>query len=448
MTTTAPDPATDARRVSPRAKDAVLHRASAALTARREADAALLLAAAEWAELHPAASLDGAASWGEPDVYAEGSAALAGDGAPLVAEFAPLELAAVLGWTPLATQTLMADALDLKHRLPLTWGLVLELAIPAPLARQVAELTRDLAWEAARHADRIVSADPSRLSRPRIRRLVDEARLFHDPDRAIDDEQQALASRKVELFPGNTPATTDVFMRLDSEDADAFNASVAAVAEILGRLGDDDPLEVRRSRAVGVLADPRRALDLLTEGVETGRKPTAPATLWLHLSDTTLLDLDMTAGAVVSDRLGVLSTDLLEAWLADSTVIIKPVLHLDRRDAVDQHDPPAWMADLVRLRDPVCVFPGCRRSSRACDLDHIEAYIPIELGGPPGQTRPGNLAPLCRRHHRAKTHGAWTYRSLADGAYRWTSPTGRSFTVLPPPSRHVPDAERPETGLR
>jgi hypothetical protein len=89
------------------------------------------------------------------------------------------------------------------------------------------------------------------------------------------------------------------------------------------------------------------------------------------------------------------------------------------------------MADLVRLRDPVCVFPGCRRTSRACDLDHIDLYTPLDHGGPPGQTHPDNLAPLCRHHHRAKTHSRWHYRHLPDGSYRWTSPTGRRYVVLP-----------------
>src|SRR5262249_7210258 len=46
MTTTASDPATGPARVSPRVKDVVLDRASAALAARREADVALLVAAA------------------------------------------------------------------------------------------------------------------------------------------------------------------------------------------------------------------------------------------------------------------------------------------------------------------------------------------------------------------------------------------------------------------
>src|SRR5262245_42833391 len=102
-------------------------------------------------------------------------------------------------------------------------------------------------------------------------------------------------------------------MRLDTADADSFNASVSAVAELLGKLGDADPLDVRRSRAVGVLADPQRALGPLTGEIDTGPKARTPATLWLHVTDTTLLDLDMTAGGVVSDRLGVLSTDLLKA---------------------------------------------------------------------------------------------------------------------------------------
>jgi len=97
--------------------------------------------------------------------------------------------------------------------------------------------------------------------------------------------------------------------------------------------------------------------------------------------------------------------------------------------AVDGHDPPDRMADQVRLRDPVCVFPGCHRRSRTCDLDHINPYTPPHRGGPPGQTHPGNLAPLCRHHHRAKTHSTWHYQRHPDHSYHWTSPTGRTYVV-------------------
>ncbi|MGN6781170.1 MAG: HNH endonuclease signature motif containing protein, partial [Marmoricola sp.] len=78
-------------------------------------------------------------------------------------------------------------------------------------------------------------------------------------------------------------------------------------------------------------------------------------------------------------------------------------------------------------RDRHCVFPRCDRDARSCDLDHTEPYLPIEEGGPPGQTRPENLAPLCRRHHRCKTFTAWRYRRLPGGDYEWTDPDGATY---------------------
>ena len=105
---------------------------------------------------------------------------------------------------------------------------------------------------------------------------------------------------------------------------------------------------------------------------------------------------------------------------------------------VDAHDPPARMAEAVRWRDETCVFPHCGRPSVRCDLDHIDPYVDPDDGGPPGQTRADNLAPLCRRHHRAKTHAAFDYRRLPDGSYRWTLPTGIQVTTDPPTPRPRP----------
>ena len=80
------------------------------------------------------------------------------------------------------------------------------------------------------------------------------------------------------------------------------------------------------------------------------------------------------------------------------------------------------MRELVILRDRHCVFPWCGRDARSCDLDHIVAYVPPDEGGPPGQTNPQNLAPLCRRHHRAKTFTGWTYQRARDGTYDLDQP--------------------------
>jgi hypothetical protein len=99
-----------------------------------------------------------------------------------------------------------------------------------------------------------------------------------------------------------------------------------------------------------------------------------------------------------------------------------------RTDAIDAHDPPAWMRELVILRDRHCAFPRCQRDARSCDLDHIDPYHDT---GPPGQPRPDNLAPLCRRHHRAKTIRRWRYVRHPSGSYQWTGPHHQTYLVTP-----------------
>jgi hypothetical protein len=433
MTTTAADCAT-----------AVLARAEAALDARRRADVELMRAAVDWAHARPSTAYDDTAGWGDGVRGSEGHLELAGEGTPQVAEFAPFELAAVLGWTADAAKQLMGDGLELVHRLPALWALACELRVSMSTARLAADHTRDLAPEAAAMADRLLvrAVGRQRLTTRRVKTLVDEARLYHDPDRAIDDEQQALAARRVQLTPGNTPATMDVSMVLDTADAEALDRSVTRIADELGHLGDGDPLEVRRARAVGILADPAAALRLLDgSGSEAPLSGSPrPAKLFLHLQESSLLDLDTFPAAVRVEGLphgpSVLSSDLVAMWLSGSAVTVTPVVDLNDpvaslggRWAVDHHDPPEPMADYVRLRDPVCVFPGCQRSSHACDLDHIDPYVAMAEGGPPGQTNPDNLAPLCRGHHRAKTHGDWNYLRLPDGGYAWVSPHDRTFSV-------------------
>ena len=168
---------------------------------------------------------------------------------------------------------------------------------------------------------------------------------------------------------------------------------------------------------------------------------------------TSTADLDEGTGAASIEKLGAVTTQLLTDWLtrfaaAGTKITLRPVLDLNSDQAVDQHDPPDAMRETVVLRDAHCVFPGCGRDSRACDLDHITEYLPMEDGGPPGQTRPANLAPLCRTHHRAKTHTAWHYKRLDDGSYQWTAPTGHQYRVTPA-SRLTPDrADRPSLWLR
>ncbi|MBF4162117.1 HNH endonuclease signature motif containing protein [Nocardioides acrostichi] len=132
----------------------------------------------------------------------------------------------------------------------------------------------------------------------------------------------------------------------------------------------------------------------------------------------------------------------------DTQVIVKPVVDLADTAAVDAYEIPDRIAYRVKEQRQTCAFPFCQRSAMRADLDHIDEYVPMTEGGPPGQTSTDTLAPLCRTHHRAKTHPSpshqpgrserrWRYRRIRPGTYVWTSPHGRTFLVDPDGTEHL-----------
>ena len=109
----------------------------------------ILQAAVHWADLH--ATVD------ETQVALPGCeqlVLLGGAGTPEVAEFAPAELGAVLAISPFAASRLVADALDLRHRLPRLWARMLAGEVKPWIGRKSAEATRTLSAETAAVVDR------------------------------------------------------------------------------------------------------------------------------------------------------------------------------------------------------------------------------------------------------------------------------------------------------
>ncbi|WP_411285122.1 hypothetical protein [Lapillicoccus sp.] len=498
MTTNATAEAPNTARVATRP---VLDRAVAAMAARRRAEVEVLESALAWAHAHVPSGSAGfleddelVAGWRSDAMPVPGSYAaamfgeraipIAGAGTPEVGEFAVMELAAALNLSHEAALSLVGDVLDLAHRLPRLWGLVRELRVAVHLGREAARVSRDLDVAAAGHADRLLAWQPSRLNPHRIGVLAHEARLYADPDRAIADHDRAMAQRKVECRYGTAaPGTGEAWLVLDEADLVAFDSTVGLLADQIGSLGHPGTLDVRRAHAVGILADPQKALDLLAvdpTAADADRDPAVTAAqdiahdaanpfrrpstggsgdggsgdagsgevvLVFHITDRDLLDVGVdglgrrwgSGGVARSPKLGPVLMGRLQSWLLTTgKVTIKPVVDHLTITPVDAHDPPARMAAAVRFRDVTCVYPGCGRAAEHCDLDHIEEYASPDEGGPPGQTRPDGLAPLCRRHHRVKTFGAFTYRRLADGSYEWTLPSGRTVVTDPVTARPRP----------
>jgi hypothetical protein len=110
--------------------------------------------------------------------------------------------------------------------------------------------------------------------------------------------------------------------------------------------------------------------------------------------------------------------------------------------------PPQELKDFLVARDQRCMFPGCAAPAIRCDIDH---RIPHSKGG---RTSSKNCGPLCRRHHRLKTHGGWLVEFRSDGSVMWTSPTGQRFIVempsqvwmSPEPRENDAAADGPSTG--
>jgi hypothetical protein len=190
-------------------------------------------------------------------------------------------------------------------------------------------------------------------------------------------------------------------------------------------------LDVRRAAAVGILARGDQPLHFEKAETPVPRTASREIVLYVHLSEDAIRTGNPDAPVWLEDAGGrLLTAGQVADWCGrdDTTkVTVKPVRDLNEFHAVDQYKVPEWMAEQVRLRDVTCIFPHCHRPARSCDLDHIDPYLHPAQGGPPGQTNTENLAPLCRLHHRMKTHAAWTYTMLEPGTYLWHSPHAHTW---------------------
>ncbi|GAA4371547.1 HNH endonuclease [Nocardioides caricicola] len=374
-------------------REQVLNVARARHAAAMEAEVDKLQLAVDWAELHPGFPVDATRPWEERDVE------VAGDGAPTVAEFCIAEFALAVGLSSDAGRVFIGDAVELCHRLPCTWARVLAGEVLVWKARKVAQQTRSLPADAAGFVDRALAPVLHRCSFAQIERTVEAARAEYDPAAAEERRVAAAEQRHLTFYWRNVvDGQVPVAGVLDLADAvaldDAITAKAAAQDPAL-------PLDVRRSIAAGMLAgDPRREVVIHTH--------TRP--------EQSMVEVEHTRTVVTPDQ--------IKHWCqqAGTRVTVRPVLDLNDNLSTDSYTPTPRQQEQVTLTFPTCVFPNCSRPSRTADTDHITEY-------PTGRTETVNLAPLCRGHHRLKTHTAWTYHRMGPTTFVWTSPHGQTYLV-------------------
>ncbi|HEU4336006.1 MAG TPA: DUF222 domain-containing protein, partial [Nocardioides sp.] len=341
--------------------------------AEDRAAADLLVVAARWADLHPPESIHDAAVFSSVSCGREHEEPIAGQGAPLVAEFCLAELGGVLGTSTTAAKKLVGHALELRHRLPRLWAQVQAGRVPAWKARAVAEVTihtsPTLTREAAGFVDAQVAAVAGRVGPAQLDRLVAEAIKRFDlaePDPAADPEDGHLHvdPRHVTIHSDDVhfAGTMRLEAELDIADALDLDRALAHGAATLKALGSDAPLGARRSAALGDLARTQTALDLHATGASPARGsrdvdglPVArEVVLHAHFDagfsgDTTVFG--PTGRLEEGQRLVLL--DQVKNWCGDSwtKVIIKPVIDLNTQLSTPAYEVPDRIREQIILRD-------------------------------------------------------------------------------------------------
>lgn len=375
------------------------------------AEARMVALAAQWAALHPAEE--------------DGDKAFPSEDLPAVDYRCTASFALNAGLSDSAGTHLIHEALELKHRLPGTWARLHAGGVQAWRARRVAERTIHQSADIAALIDDQVTPIAHKIGPITLDRLINEAKMRLYP---VETERAQLAyldRRHVRLFDElSSEGVATIEIRADLKDAYDFDGAVSEIATILGDLGNTQDFDVRRALAIGILADPQAAADLLSGDADattrvSGRKQVR---LFVHVTPEHFTGLNPVARLERTGGQPILERQVRD-WCgrSDTHLKITPVIDLADEIGVAQYEVPDRLKQQIQLRDLTCVFPHCTRPARRADHDHITPY---NRGG---ATNSDNLAALCRRHHRVKTHAGWRYLRLRPRTYLWLNQFGRCY---------------------
>jgi hypothetical protein len=405
---------------------ATLAMAEEVLRRRRQAELDDLVVASHWAALHSTdpRHAGGKRVWAEDRLIDVG-----GEGSPRVREFCIAELAMVRQVHPLTGQSLIADVLDLQHRLPLVWARVASLDAEAWVARKVASMTRAVPLAVIDVVDRAVAAIIGTESPTRVLTVTQAKIMESDPRGTAERAAAERRRRYVALSRADEHGLRHMIARVTAGDAHWVDVLVDRVADVIAPGHPDGTTrDELRSIAFGWLARPEELLQLLKgDGADTSDSPPRrreKAVLYVHLHEASVAGL--VSGVARAEGIGPVALDRLRDLVGHADVKISPVRDLADRVRLSSYEHPTDLKERVRLITGGDRFPYAGGEGAGADFDHP---TPFRSHGPPGQTGTHNSAPLGRRHHRWKTHAGYSSRQCGDGRYIWRTPHGRYFLV-------------------
>ena len=206
------------------------------------------------------------------------------DGTACIGEFLSMELGGLLGVDPVEASILIRDVLNLRDRHPELWAHTHAGRLTPKDALKVAQrcASAGLSVEGARWVDHQLALTLGALPWARVQRML--AGLIVKADAALAARRAEQRRRERHVYiGGHGEGASVLFGRLDTEDALALDQTISDVANALAAAGSTELIDQRRATALGILADPQAALDLLA-GFGDGKPTNRKATLVVHIS--------------------------------------------------------------------------------------------------------------------------------------------------------------------
>ncbi|WP_182378226.1 HNH endonuclease signature motif containing protein [Nocardioides sp. WS12] len=386
---------------------------------RLDAERNILKAAYQWAVRHNPDALPPTDKRGRERAKPAGAV-----GTPLITEYAAAAFAARIQTSPYGAKKLIADSVDIHHRLPKLAEGVRDGSTRAGHARHVAQATRDLSPEQAAWVDgEVAESADGRLAWSRFEALVEGKVAASAPELARLREEAAEKDRFVRLSRVNKHGIATLTVRDHVAALMSSDVAITAVAKALDDKMPGTTLMERRLAAFARMTNPDAHVDLDAGPIKPKVK------INLHLYG----DQDGIGSIARMEGHGPVTT----AWVRQliehiaGQVRIAPVIDLAGQAPVDSYEIPSRLRDAVHLVHGGDIFPFAANTGRKVDIDHT---LPYSQGG---ETRVGNLGPMTRTHHRIKTHAGWEARQPFPGIVIWRDPYGAYYLVDQTGTRRV-----------